>query len=134
MEIHDVLNAMQEGLDRMGAAAAMMERTAELMAQAGEAQKIVATAESQRELELERKLEAAERQIAELRAHGAQSAERGAAARKTLPTATTQLLAKQGLTTLDSIDAGAVDEALSGLSLEQRIAVKAQLLRAGLLN
>ncbi len=134
MEIHDVLNAMQEGLERMSSAAALMERTAELMAQAGEAQKIVATAESERELELERKLEAAERQIAELRAQGAQVADRAAAERKTLPTATTQLLAKQGITALDSIEAGAVDAALTGLSLEQRIAVKAQLLRAGLMS
>ena len=134
MEIHDVLNAMQEGLERMSAAAALMERTAELMAQSGEAQKIVATADSERELELERKLEAAERQIAELRAQGAQLAEHASATRKTLPAATTQLLAKQGLTTLDSIDAGAVDAALVGLSLEQRIAVKAQLLRAGLVS
>ena len=131
MEIHDVMNVMQEGLDRRSAAAATMERMVELMAQAGEAQKIVAMAESERELELERKLEAAERQIAELRAQGAQLADRGTAARKTLPSATTQLLAKQGITALDSIEAGAVDAALEGLSLEQRIAVKAQLLRAG---
>lgn len=134
MEIHDVLNAMQEGLDRMSAAAATMERTAELMAQAGEAQKIVATAESERELELERKLEEAERKIAELRAQGVQIAEKASGVRKTLPAATTQLLAKQGITTLDSIEAGAVDAALTGLSLEQRIAVKAQLLRAGVLR
>lgn len=134
MEIHDVLNAMQEGLDRMSAATAMMERTAELMMQAGEAQKIVATADNDREMELERKLEAAERQIAELRAQGAQLTERSSAARKTLPAATTQLLAKQGITTLDAIEAGAVDAALTGLNLEQRIAVKAQLLRAGLLS
>lgn len=134
MEIHDVLNAMQEGLERMSAAAALMERTVELMTQTGETQKIVATAESERELELERRLESAERQIAEFRAQGAQSAERSATSRRTLPAATTQLLAKQGLTALDSVDAGAVDAALTGLSLEQRIAVKAQLLRAGVLS
>lgn len=134
MEIHDVLNAMQDGLERMSAAAALMERTAELMTQAGEAQKIVATAGSERELELERRLEAAERQLAEFCAQGAQIADRAVAGRKTLPTATTQLLAKQGITSLDSVEAGAVDAALSGLSLEQRIAVKAQLLRAGVLR
>ena len=105
MEIHEVLNAMQEGLERMHAAATMMEQTAETLVQAGSAQKIVATAESERELELERKLEAAERQIAELRAESVQMAERTATARKTLPSATTQLLAKQGLTSLDSIEA-----------------------------
>ena len=134
MEIHDVLSAIQEGAERMSAAAALMERTAEMIVQAGEAQRIVATADNERELELARKLEAAERQIAELRAKGAQLTERTAAARKTLPAATTQLLAKQGHATLDSLDASAVDAALVGLSLEQRIAVKAQLLRAGLMG
>jgi hypothetical protein len=43
------------------------------------------------------------------------------------------LLAKQGVT-VDSIEAGALDAALVSLSLEQRIAVKAQLMRAGLLG
>jgi hypothetical protein len=132
MEIHDVLNAMQEGLERLSAAAALLERAAGWM-QAGEVQKVTATAENTRELELERKLEAAERQIAELRAQATPPGERAAAARKTLPAATTQLLAKQGLPMLDTVEAGALDAALTGLSLEQRIAVKAQLLRAGLL-
>ena len=43
------------------------------------------------------------------------------------------LLAKQGVT-VDSMEAGALDAALVSLSLEQRIAVKAQLMRAGLLG
>jgi hypothetical protein len=45
----------------------------------------------------------------------------------------TTLLAKQGVT-IDTIEAGALDAALASLSIEQRIAVKAQLLRAGLLS
>jgi hypothetical protein len=45
----------------------------------------------------------------------------------------TALLAKQGVT-VDSMEAGAVDAALVSLSVEQRIAVKAQLMRAGLLG
>jgi hypothetical protein len=45
----------------------------------------------------------------------------------------TNLLAKQGLA-LDSIEAGTLDAALASLSLEQRFAVKAQLLRAGLVS
>ncbi|HEY8996408.1 MAG TPA: hypothetical protein VIM60_00840 [Edaphobacter sp.] len=53
--------------------------------------------------------------------------------RKTLPTQMTTLLAKQGVT-VDSLEAGALDQALTSLSIEQRIAVKAQLLRAGMLN
>ncbi len=46
----------------------------------------------------------------------------------------TQFLSRQGITTLDSIEAGALDAALNGLSLEQRLAVKAQLLRAGVVG
>ncbi len=47
----------------------------------------------------------------------------------------TTLLAKQGVTLeAASLEAGALDAALSSLSLEQRIAVKSQLLRAGLLS
>jgi hypothetical protein len=88
------------------------------------------TGYSERELELERRLAQAEQQIAELRAQESKAA----SIRKTLPATTTQLLAKQGITALDSIEAGALDAALTGLSLEQRIAVKAQLLRAGALS
>jgi phage shock protein A len=57
--------------------------------------------------------------------------------RKTLPTQMTTLLAKQGVAvdaSLASIEAGTLDQALTSLSIEQRIAVKAQLLRAGMLH
>jgi hypothetical protein len=53
--------------------------------------------------------------------------------RKTLPVAMVSLLAKQGVA-VDSIEAGALDAALVSLSMEQRFAVKAQLMRAGLLG
>lgn len=95
---------------------------------------IVATAEAHREAELEQKLAAAEAEIAELRAAAATSVPATVTnARKTLPAVAANLLAKQGLT-MDSIEAGALDAALVSLSIEQRIAVKAHLLRAGLLN
>ena len=44
------------------------------------------------------------------------------------------LLAKQGIATLDSVEAGTIDTALNGLSIEQRIAVKSHLHRAGFLG
>jgi hypothetical protein len=126
--------------DKLNAAVSVLERTVASLEQrdalmSGDVQRIVAAVEhgtevSQRELELERKLAAAEQQIAELRAQASKGA---APARKTLPAATTQLLAKGGITSLESIEAGALDAALAGLSLEQRIAVKAQLIRAGAL-
>lgn len=134
IEGNDVLNA---SVERLNAAASLLERAIACMelraAETGEVQKIIAEVEpgfSERELELERRLAQAEQQIAELRAQESKAA----STRKTLPATTTQLLAKQGITSLESIEAGSLDAALSGLSLEQRIAVKAQLLRAGVLS
>ena len=134
IETNDVLSA---SIERLNAAASLLERAVAQLehreAAVGEVQKIVAEVEggySDRELELERRLAMAEQQIAELKAQETKSG----SARKTLPTTTVQLLAKQGVTSLDSLEAGTLDAALTGLSLEQRIAVKAQLLRAGVLS
>jgi hypothetical protein len=140
METENIFASLGESIDRLSSAASLLERTVAWLEQrepvtAGAVEKMTAAVESQSELlqrerVLLQKLEAAEQQIAELRAQGT----RAATARQTLPPSTTQLLAKQGLSTLDSIQAGTLDAALTGLSLEQRIAVKAQLLRAGMLT
>ena len=63
----------------------------------------------------------------------AQAAAAATGGRKTVPMATMQLLAKQGIGSVDGLEAGSLDAALTGLSLEQRVAVKAQLIRAGAL-
>lgn len=141
---------MTESLHRMEtrleAASALLERTVALMEErTGDVGRLVAAVETHqpREAELEQKLQAAEQQIAELRAQiearpgtelDAQPRTDLPSARKTVPASTAQFLAKQGITTLDSIEAGALDTALTGLSLEQRLAVKAQLLRAGVVG
>jgi hypothetical protein len=129
-----------ETAQRLEAVAAALEQTAARIAEqhtalAAEAQesvgRIVATVESAREAELERRLEEAEARIAELTAAAAP------AGRKTLPSGMASMLAKQGVALQsvgDSMEAGAIDAALSSLSIEQRIAVKAELLRAGLLG
>jgi hypothetical protein len=145
----EVMNRIEA---RLEAAAASLERAAALLEEreaerSGELRKIVAAVETSREQELQSKLAAAEQQIAELRAQieaaseaqtGAQPPSRPPAvsgpARKTIPASTARFLAKQGIDSLDSLEAGALDAALDGLSLEQRIAVKAQLLRAGVLG
>ncbi|HEX4007860.1 MAG TPA: hypothetical protein VHX60_16930 [Acidobacteriaceae bacterium] len=129
---------------RLEAAASLFERTVALMEEreserSGEVRRIVAAVESGREAELEKKLEAAEQQIAELQAQveagRANSNETPVVSpRKTIPAVTAQFLAKQGINTLEQVEAGALDAALNGLSLEQRIAVKAQLLRAGVVG
>ncbi|MGB9030310.1 MAG: hypothetical protein WCC27_09335 [Acidobacteriaceae bacterium] len=132
---------MERMESRLEAAAALVERAATLLEEressmSGEVRKIVAAVETSREAELQKKLEAAEQQIAELRAQieTKPEAQPAPTARKTVPAATAQFLAKQGLSTLESVEAGALDAALNGLSLEQRIAVKAQLLRAGVVS
>jgi uncharacterized coiled-coil protein SlyX len=139
----EFLGTLGETIERLSAAAAALERTAVYLEQreaamTGDVRKIVAAVEqssesSPREIELERRLAQAEQKIAELSAQETPHQVKTASVRKTLPAATTQLLAKQGITALESIEAGALDAALTGLSLEQRIAVKAQLLRAGAL-
>ncbi|MBT9331875.1 hypothetical protein D0Y96_012540 [Acidipila sp. 4G-K13] len=140
MNANEFMSAVSESLERLSVAATLLERTVSWLEQresamSGDVQKIVAAVEgspemTRREQELAKKLEAAEQQIAELKAQAAHAPARSGE-RKTLPATTTQLLAKQGITTLESIEAGTLDAALTGLSLEQRIAVKAQLIRAG---
>jgi hypothetical protein len=127
---------MTSVVERLAATAGLLEEAVERLAQRqsdAEASigRIVATVEARREAELEEKLAAAEAEIAELRASSVSATVTNG--RKTLPVAMASLLAKQGVT-VDSIEAGALDAALVSLSLEQRIAVKAQLLRAGLLS
>lgn len=137
MEDMNMLDLMA-ATERLEAATAALEQAAARLAErqvtmAAEAQehvgRIVATVESAREAELERKLVEAEARIAELTAGAASQA----SGRKTLPVGMASMLAKQGVT-VESMDAGAIDGALSSLSIEQRIAVKAELMRAGLLG
>lgn len=90
---------------------------------------------------VEERLAAIEARLEELAAPGVSAAAHVTKtvthSRRTLPTAMTSLLAKQGVSldpALASIEAGALDQALTPLSIEQRIAVKAQLFRTGLLS
>jgi len=136
----DMKDELGVTVERLAAAAGLLEQVVERFAQRqsefsldAEASigRIVATVETRREVELEQKLAAAEAQIAELKAAAYVPTE-VTNGRKTLPAAMTTLLAKQGVS-LDSIEAGSLDAALGSLSIEQRIAVKAQLMRAGML-
>jgi hypothetical protein len=127
-------NQEKEMVERLEAATALLERTLNWMeergaALTGEVEKISATVEqSRREAELAEKLAAAERELAEIKAGSASVVLNPL--RKTVPAATTEMLAKHGIGE-GPVDVRTLDAALSGLSLEQRIAVKSQLLRAG---
>jgi hypothetical protein len=95
----------------------------------GEVERISATVEqSRREEELMARLAGVERELAELRAQAAPAVL--SAMRKTVPATTSEMLAKHGIGE-GPVDVRTLDAALAGLSLEQRIAVKTQLLRAG---
>ena len=105
MEVRDEV-ALQ--VERLSAAALALEEAVERL-------RGVEMAAGSREAELESRLAAAEATIAELR---------GAAGRKTL--AVGAMMAKE------TAGPAGIDAALEGLSVEQRIAVKAGMLRAGL--
>jgi septal ring factor EnvC (AmiA/AmiB activator) len=123
-----------EIVERLEATATLLEKTLSWIEErqgvlSGEVEKISATVEqSRREAELAERLAAAERELAEMKASSQQNVL--APLRRTMPAATAEMLAKQGIGE-GPVDVRTLDAALSALSLEQRIAVKTQLLRAG---
>ncbi|MGD0940133.1 MAG: hypothetical protein ABR905_10505 [Terracidiphilus sp.] len=121
-------------VERLEAATSLLEQTLSRLEErqgtlTGEVERITATVEQgRRESELAEKLAAAERELVDLKAGATQNVLNPL--RRTLPSATSEMLAKHGIG--DSpVDVRTLDAALAGLSLEQRIAVKTQLLRAG---
>ena len=124
----------KEMVERLEAATTLLEKTVRWLeerqgALSGEVERISATVEqSRREAELSEKLAAVEQELAELKAAAVQ--QQSEPVRRTLPAGTVAMLAKHGIGD-GPVEARALDAALSGLSLEQRMAVKTQLLRAG---
>ena len=127
-----VVTGLHTTVEKLAAIAASLELAAGRLLAGREAFALSA------EAALEQRLAATEAELVQLRATGAfapalvtHSSAPGAG-RKTLPIPMVHLLAKQGVS-IESLEAGALDTALNSLSIEQRIAVKAQLLRAGLI-
>lgn len=124
-------------IERLEAAVTLLERTLSWLDErqgtlAGEVERISAMVEqSHREAQLIEKLEATERDLAALKAQAAPPSLNPL--RKTLPGAASEMLAKHGIGD-GPVDVRSLDAALSGLSLEQRIAVKTQLLRSGAIS
>ena len=119
---------------RLEAATTLLEKTLNWLEErqsvlTGEVERISATVDqSRREAELTEKLAVVERELSELKAAGTATIVNPL--RITMPAATSEMLAKHGISE-GPVDVRTLDAALSGLSLEQRIAVKTQLLRAG---
>lgn len=116
-------------MERLEAATGLLERALTLLQERqGEVERISATVEqTKRELELADKLASTERELADLKAAAVHES---SPLRRTVPASTSEMLAKHGIAE-GPVDVRTLDAALSGLSLEQRIAVKTQLLRAG---
>jgi len=120
--------------ERLEAATSLLEKSLRRLeerqgAVSGEVERISATVEqSRREAELTEKLATAERELRELKAAAAPTAMNPL--RRTVPASAAEMLAKHGIGE-GPVDVRTLDAALTGLSLEQRIAVKTQLLRAG---
>ncbi len=144
LNVNEMMEMLAGKLEHLAAALGALEGAATRLERAGEAQsgevgKITAAIESEgsrRERELEERLREAEQEVAALRAAAvpvatAAPASVAASTRKTLPTATVQLLAKQGIEAGESVDVRQLDAALVGMPVEQRIAVKSQMIRAG---
>ena len=107
-------------LDRVSAAAGLLEQAAERFAGI----ELNASLPSPREQQLEQRLAEAEATIVSLRAEATRSS-----ARKTAPAAAPALASRDGV----AVEASALDASLRSLSIEQRIAVKSEMLRTGLL-
>ncbi len=119
-KVDRIVAAIEEDVNASGAAAIPA-------AEPGNGTAAKAEPELQEAAEGQRRVEELEKQNAELRAAA------GHARRKTLSSATLALLAKSGADDGQTIEGGALEQALRSLSVEQRIAVKAEMARAGLL-
>lgn len=127
-------NELTDTVARLAAAAEALQAAAErLQGQheeiAARLDRIVATAdEGAARHELEGRVTQLERENADLKANA------GRGARKTLSPLATALLSKNGLEAQAQIDPAVLDKALAALSVDQRIAVKAEMARAGLID
>lgn len=120
-------DSMEECATRLTSAAQALEQVigkldAQYEALNQKIDRIIATVEKQASEKNGEKVEASAQPDRELRQ-----------ARKTLPPLVNTLLAKSGVGEATQIEAGMLDKALGALTIEQRIAVKAELARAGMI-
>ena len=124
--------------ERMASAAEALEKAvgrldAQQQALNAQIDRIVAAVdenENQSRQQLESRVAELERANADLKAEAA----RLASTRKTLPPLVTALLAKTGIEGQGKVDVATLDRALALLTVDQRIAVKAQMARAGIIE
>lgn len=140
MEQNETLNQLAAAADRLATAAETLDRVlgkldAQQEALNGKVDRIVAAVEERgvdvnaaSSRELERRVAELEKANSDLKAQAAH------ATRKTLSPFVSALLAKNGAEAGEKLESGALDKTLQSLSVEQRIAVKAEMARAGMIE
>ena len=128
-------NPMEECAAQLGSAAQALERVigkleAQYEALNQKIDRIIATVEKHAEEKSGEKVEAGA-QVTKLEEEN--RALRQRAGRKTVAPLVSRLLAKSGVGEGVQIEAGTLEKALGGLTVEQRMAVKAELARAGMI-
>lgn len=131
MKWTEVAERMEAAIAAMEAVTARWEQSRMAFAATAEEEvgRIIATVESDREAELQRRLDEAEAKIAQLEAASAEAEGTRSSGRKTVPAMVTK---QDG--TVSGLEAASLDVALASLSIEQRFAVKAELLRKGVIG
>jgi hypothetical protein len=140
MEQSETLNQLAAAADRLANAAETLDRVlgkldAQHDAMNAKVDRIVAAVEERGadmnaggSRELERRVAELEKVNSDLKAQAARLT------RKTLSPFISGLLAKNNAESGDKLEAGALDKTLQTLSVEQRIAVKAEMARAGMIE
>jgi len=138
MEPNVMIDQLTAAADRLATAAETLDRVLEKLDAQQEAlnakvDRIVAAVEEQEQcsppaVELEQRLAELEKANADLKAQAARLA------RKTLSPFVSALLSKNNADSSERLDPAALDKVLQRLSVEQRIAVKAEMARAGMIE
>jgi ABC-type transporter Mla subunit MlaD len=139
----ELIQQLSAASERFAAAAEALERTlARLDEQSGKIDRIVAAVEEREadsETSLRKTLEERVTELVRANEELRAQATRLSAQRKTLPPLVTAILAKtsygaSGFEAAEKLEAGVLDKTLAALSVEQRIAVKSEMARAGLIE
>ena len=135
---------MTAAADRMASAAEMFDRVLERLDAQYQSlnlkvDRIVAAIEESDEGEepagIEASVNGLQQRVTELeRANTELKAQASRLARKTIPALVTAVLGKNDLEAGERINADAIEKSLQALSVEQRIAVKAEMARAGIIE
>lgn len=141
MEQNEMIDQLTAAADRLATAAETLDRVlgkldAQQEALNAKVDRIVAAVE-ERETEITepRAARELEGRVAELeKANSDLKAQAVRLTRKTLSPFVAALLAKNGSDSAEKIDSAALDKTLQTLSVEQRIAVKAEMARAGMIE